>query len=175
MEDNIEELEVNDSLESYYDIEESPEYPIEDWNATLLYFADRAQFLKLLTSKDTGEYTINYYLDVLSDSDETFWTFVLTKLVSYYHLTPLETTLLSMDKDIEFIEETKKLVFDIKVVLKELVQTGVVSEITGLEEMQRITEENFKSKYSIDAIKYMSLKNYHKFLKKALRYKASWI
>jgi len=136
-----------------------------EWNAEALFLFDQKQLLKCLKSKEVSRYTVEYFLDVLSDSDISFWENVLYTMIQAYGLNYLMLYLQSDTKGSDFVDNVIELVRDLKVRLVDLKELGIIDEDVSRDILEKISDDNFKSKYTKEAIKFMTIKSFNRFKK----------
>lgn len=156
-------LDDENFISKFVDDEENPEKSQEEQNEENLFKHDAEMFYENI-DKRISHMAIRYYLENISKSDLNYWERLFLKFVSSYYLSPLVNEYF-VDKDLDFVDNVRRLILDVKSKLIELFEIGEITYSISREEILIRYGHNF-GKYFSFFLKFVSDEFYNRFLNK---------
>jgi hypothetical protein len=134
----------------------------EDVNEKSLLQHDKAELLSLIANPDISKYELDFYYEIIDDSDNEYWNYVLMEIIKVYSLNTLK---MFSDNSITTearANEIKKLLKYLKVRLPEMIADKTYPLNDRILSIKKL-EENDAPKMLIFAIETISTQDYEKF------------
>jgi hypothetical protein len=149
---------------------EDNEIPQEIISAEALFLHYQNQLLKLI-KKRISKYELDFLINEIKTSDISFWREVIRRLASTYTLNPLRSFLTPSFTRLNFINETIKLLYLLKIELPEKLSENNIRNheyFSRKEDFEKFLEEkNIKPvaffKFSL---RYIDMANFQEFIRK---------
>lgn len=143
------------------DDEEEEGMSQEEKNEENIYKHDAEVFYENI-DKRLSHPSIRNYLEKIPDTDLEYWERIFFKFVSSYYLSPLVNEFF-VSKDLDFVANVKRLIFDVKSKMIELFEFGNIKSTISRDELLYRYSHVFGNYFNF-FLKYVSDEFYNRFI-----------